>query len=423
MTPHASAARLRRPPELRYRHRMRRPRLAPLLSVLLGSACAGDDGGRESEGGSVSATTSASATSSDETDGTTTTDASGSATASGTTTDATTSTTSTGETTTDETDGTTTGDSDGGPSGALCDPIPSCDAPPPTLPGAPDPQDDNHRGRDMFYVDGEDQWVLAKFADGGILDTDYHGNLIHIFLLRGCEGEWEELGTAVASDDGQNPTVEGVEDTGGRIYFKIPDDKRLAPGRHRVHMIVDDDHSTADQYIDVIPKGAPFFISDVDGTLTTSENEEFFDLLTGDIPEMNPFANQAFQLLVSKGYRPMYLTARPEFLYKRTREFLAVHDFPHGIVHTTLSKTGALGSEAVTYKSGELAMLAGKGLKPIYVFGNTESDAEAYENGGIEPLDHRVFYKFTDAVYGGRTIQSYGDLLDEFEALPDLCDR
>jgi len=275
----------------------------------------------------------------------------------------------------------------------------------------------------MFYVEGEDQWVLAKFADGSVLDLDFHGDTVRIFLNRDCAGEWEELGSAIASDDGDNPTVEGVEDTGGRIYFKIPEDKKLAPGRHRVHMIVETDKSTADQYIDVVPMGAPIFVSDVDGTLTTSENEEFFDLLLGDTPDANAFAASAFTLLVSKGYWPMYMTARPEFLYKRTREFVEQRGFPHGIIHTTLSKSGALGGEAATYKTGELAMLAGKGLVPVYGFGNKESDATAYDNGDIQPLESRGFFKFDDAAHGGRTINSYGELLEEFDALPDLCDR
>ena len=38
-------------------------------------------------------------------------------------------------------------------------------------------------------------------------------------------------------------------------------------------MILVDDNSRADQYIDVVPPGAPMFVSDIDGTLTTSEFE------------------------------------------------------------------------------------------------------------------------------------------------------
>lgn len=406
--------------------------LSPLsaTALLLVAACSGDDAGRASATDATSLTSTATATATATTDPTTGTTSGGSGGESDSaTTTAGPSTDPTGSTTEDPTTGETTGETaettgGGAFPGALCDPIPDCDAvPPPKLSDDPTPTDNNHRGRDMFYVEGEDQWVLAKFADASVLDLDFHGDTVRIFLNRDCAGEWEEIGTAIASDDGDNPTVEGVEDTGGRIYFKIPEDQKLAPGRHRVHMIVETDNSTADQYIDVVPMGAPIFVSDVDGTLTTSENEEFFDLLLGDIPDANAFASSAFKVLVSKGYRPMYMTARPEFLYKRTREFVDKHGFPHGIIHTTLSKSGALGGEAAAYKTGELAMLEAKGLVPIYGFGNKESDAEAYDNGGIEPLDHRIFFQFNDAVYGGRTINSYGELLEEFDALPDLCGR
>jgi hypothetical protein len=400
-----------------------------LLLTLLAAGCAGDDSSSSSETDASTSLTSASATTTDAT-GVTDATTSGSASESSTTGDLTSTTTTTGGT--DSTDSTSTGaetdsttdDTTGGGAvpGALCDPIPSCDVPPPKLDGGATPTDNNHRGRDMFYVEGDEQWVLAKFADTGILDVDLKGETVQIFLLRGCEGEWEPLGSGVTTKDGIHPTIEGVDDTGGRLYFKIPADKALAPGRHRIHMIVESDKSTADQYIDVVPPGTPFFISDVDGTLTTYEEEEFWKLLTGSTPEINPFAAQAMQVLASKGYRPMYMTARPEFLYKRTREFVDVRGLPRGIIHTTLNKSGALGGEAVTYKTGELAMLAAKGLVPAYVFGNTDSDAEAYHNGGIQPLDHRVFFQFQDT-FGGRTIQSYGELLEEFNALPDLCGR
>jgi hypothetical protein len=55
------------------------------------------------------------------------------------------------------------------------------------------------------------------------------------------------------------------------------------------------------------------------------------------------------------------------------------------------------------------------------VFGNTDSDATAYDNAGIQPLDHRVFYQFDDP-FGGRRIESYYDLLPEFGALDPVCE-
>ncbi|MCY1070830.1 hypothetical protein OV090_39175 [Nannocystis sp. RBIL2] len=324
-------------------------------------------------------------------------------------------------TTTEEPTG-TTGGGDPVP-GALCEPIPKCDAAPPTIPGQGAPESDLSRGRDMFYVEGEQQWVLAKFTKWGFpADKDIEGGAVHLFLDRGCGGVWEELGVAITTVEGEHAPVQGVDDSGGRVYYKISQSDQLEPGRHRVHGVVEEFWNTVDIIIDVVPAGAPIFVSDVDGTLTTSENEEAWDFLLGDIPEANPFAAEALSLLASKGYRPMYLTARPEWLDRRTREFVALRGFPAGIIHTTLTYTGGMGDTAAAYKSGEFQLLKDKGLVPTWLFGNKDSDAEAFESTMI-PTDHRVLFQFTDAVYGARRIDSYQELLAEFEALPDLCDR
>lgn len=325
-----------------------------------------------------------------------------------------------GTTTTDPTE--TTGGAGPVP-GALCEPIPQCDAAPPTIPGQGVPESDLSRGRDMFYVEGEEQWVIAKFTKWGFpADKDIEGSAVHLFLDRGCAGEWEELGIAITTAEGEHAPVQGVDDSGGRVYYKISQSDELEPGRHRVHGVVEEFWNTVDIIIDVVPASAPIFVSDVDGTLTTSENEEAWDFLLGDIPEANPFAPEALSLLASKGYRPMYLTARPEWLDRRTREFVALRGFPAGIIHTTLTYTGGMGDTAAAYKSGEFQLLKDKGLVPTWLFGNKDSDAEAFESTMI-PTDHRVLFQFTDAVYGARRIESYQELLAEFEALPDLCDR
>jgi hypothetical protein len=323
-----------------------------------------------------------------------------------------------------------TGSGGSGGGAGTCDPAPACDLAPPD-PGAAIEWnhlessiattfgDPNHRGRDLFLNPGDSQWIIGKFAYGPT-DKDIHDEVVDVWLLRDCT-TWEMLGTALTSDDGDNPTVEGVDDTGGRIFFPIPEAKALGPGMHRVHLVVRGDLSTTDLFIEVVPAGTPVFVSDVDGTLTTSETEEYASLLTGAISPANPGAPEALQTLVDKGYRALYLTARPEWLVGRTREFLDVRGFPRGLVHTTLGLTGALGSDASGFKTDELAMLAAKGMVPEYAFGNTETDAAAYEAGGVDPLDHRVFFQFDDTVYGGRRIESYNDLLSEFEALPPVC--
>lgn len=339
-------------------------------------------------------------------------------------------------------DGNVQGDSGGGGDGAVdgstgdggsCSPYvpPKCDAPPPD-PGIKAGFRNtsssitaatgfaNHRGRDMFYLATDTQWVIGKFAYG-VFDDDIKDEDVDVWLLRDCGTKWEKLGTAVTSLDKQNPTVEGVSDSGGRIYFKIPTNKALGLGRHRLRLVVKGDLSATEMFIEVVPKNMPIFISDVDGTLTTSENAEFPALLTGNLPDAHPDAAAALRALASKGYRPYYVTARPEFLVGRTREFLDTNNFPPGLVHTTLTLTGATGSAAAAYKTGELTMIANRGLVPSWGFGNTDSDADAYHNGNIQPLDHRIFFQYTDTVHGGKRIESYTELIGPFTKLPNAC--
>lgn len=326
------------------------------------------------------------------------------------------------------------GTGSGGVAGALCEPPPACDAAPPD-PGEPIPWNrlssyliagagsPNHRGRDLYLTPDDPQWILGKFSYG-LTDKDLKGEQVDVYLLRGCSGAWEFLGsTSTTAEDSAHPEVEGVGDSGGRVFFEIPPAQRLGPGRHRVHLVVRGDLSSTELFIEVVPRGAPVFVSDVDGTLTGTETEEFTSLLVGRLPDVHPHAAAVFHRLVSKGYRPMYLTARPEWLVQRTRDFLDAYGFPPGIVHTTLGLTGATGRGAVEYKTAELAhLLDAKGIRPAWAFGNTATDAEAYDNAGIMPLTQRVFFRFDDQAHGGRRIDAYAELLAEIDALPSLCD-
>ncbi len=318
-------------------------------------------------------------------------------------------------------------DSTGG--AGVCEAPPACDAPPPppgplldwnhtesifvTNAGGP-----NHRGRDMFYLPDDEHWVLAKFAYA-VNDWDLSGEQIDLYLLRGCEGEWEALGSAITTFDDEHAEIEGVADSGGWVYFLLPEQLEL--GRHRIWAVVRGDGTSADVYIDVVEPNTPFFLTDVDGTLTTSETEEFAALLGGTLPMVNASAPEAMWALVDKGYHAFYLTARPEWLGARTREFIEARGLPPGLYHTTLSFTGATGSSAVDYKSNELDMLAARQLVPSWTFGNTSSDGDAYEHANVQPLTQRIFYQFDD-VHGGRRIDDYADLVPELEALDTVCD-
>ena len=310
-----------------------------------------------------------------------------------------------------------------------CGPIVACDAPPPD----PGPKRDwrhwtstgvvalgapNHRGRDQFYNPGDEQWILGKIAYG-LSDKDLSDEEVDLYVLRDCGTKWEKLGTTLTTT-GSHPTVEGVEDNGGRVYFPIPAAQALGLGLHRLHMVVAGDLSTTDLFVEVVAPGTPTFVSDIDGTLTPNDTEEWVTLLTGTVAEAIPDSAAALQLLADRGYHPYYLTARPEWLTGRSREFLAQRGYPRGLLHTAVSTTGAIGSTAATVKTADLAFLVQRGVKPIYAFGNAETDEEAYHNTGV-PADHVIMINFSSPAYGSRLIGSYAELLPEFSALPDLC--
>jgi hypothetical protein len=319
-----------------------------------------------------------------------------------------------------------------GAGGPDCPPPPLCDAPFPDFgperdfehtssdffasTGSP-----NHRGRDMFYNPGDAVWVMGKFTYG-ITDKDLKDEEVDVWLLRGCGDTWEKLATVRTTEEDEHPTTEGVDDSGGWVFYQLPQELALEPGRHRFELVVGGDLSHTSVFVDVVTPQTPLVVTDVDGTLTTSETEEFGALLTGDLPDANADSAAVLHALVGKGYRVFYLTARPEFLGQRTRDFLDQHGYPPGLVHTTLNTTGALGSAAHDFKLGELQAIGARGLMPAWAFGNTDSDASAFFEAGIQPNEHRVFFQYDDSAHGSRTIQAYAELLGEIDALPPVCE-
>lgn len=265
----------------------------------------------------------------------------------------------------------------------------------------------NHRARDLLVAPGEAQWLIAKLAYG-VVDKDLEREGVHVYVLRDC-ARWELLGRATTSDgDDESVEHEGVKDTGGRVFYEVPKERALGVGRHRFRVVVDGDRTSADGFVAVRDPASPVFVSDVDGTLTVKEFEEFTALLDGVLPPVHKDAAAALGKLARAGLLPIYVTARPEWLTTRTRELLDANGFPPGVVVTTSTTVGALGDAANRYKSATLARLKTHGFVPAWAFGNQPSDADAYEAAGV-PVAHRVFFQLDDP-HGGRRIERYGDL-------------
>ena len=117
-----------------------------------------------------------------------------------------------------------------------------------TLMGAP-----NHRLRDVIALPGQAAKMRARVTYGTV-DKDLEDENVDLYLQR-CP-EWQLAAT-------------GRSDNDGVVWFNLP--ANLAPGDYRVRAIVKGDGSTADGTLAVWPKGVQVVVSDVDGTLTTSD--------------------------------------------------------------------------------------------------------------------------------------------------------
>ncbi|MBI5517486.1 MAG: phosphatidylinositol transfer protein [Deltaproteobacteria bacterium] len=314
--------------------------------------------------------------------------------------------------------------------GASCPEPPRCDLEPPT-PSARTPWvhaltrvtvalgGPQHRGRDLLLREGDRQFALAKFAYG-FNDDDLQDEDVELFLLRGCRA-WERLGQVRTTNDGAHAPVEGVTDTGGQVFFELPPERRLGVGLHRIRFVVRGDQTVADQYVRVVPAGAQVAVTDVDGTLTESETAEWRVLFGGASPMVHPGAPEVLWALARRGYVIFYLTARPWWLTQRTHDWVRERALPPGIVHTTLTFTGATGNAARDFKVQELTALTARlGRPPAWAFGNMDSDVQAYSAAGVDPT-RAYYFMLSGDLRGGNRHEDYRRLVPLVSAAPLAC--
>jgi phosphoglycolate phosphatase-like HAD superfamily hydrolase len=278
----------------------------------------------------------------------------------------------------------------------------------------------HHRALDAIVREGAPTWVIAWFAYGAE-HAGLRGEDVDIYILDHCT-QWRRIGSAVTTREHEHAEIGGVPDIGGRVYFEIPASERLAVGMHRVLVVACGDRSSAEATIDVVGANTPVVVSDVDGTLTQSENAEIWsDLHVAEDPTAHPGAPDVLRALASRGYHIVYLTARPEWLTMRTHRWLDTHGFPPGVVRTSFSELGCVGASAQAFKTRSLAALAADlGHAPSCGFGNRPTDVAAYRTAGIE-AGHCYYYQLAGDLAGGHRVDDYRTLVATFEAFPPAC--
>jgi hypothetical protein len=95
--------------------------------------------------------------------------------------------------------------------------------------------------------------------------------------------------------------------------------------------------------------------------------------------------------------------------HPRPADPLSVNGFPDALLYTTTGIVVAFGDQATAFKCKLLKrVVTDRGYRPAYAFGNTASDAAAYESIDIQPVEHRMFFAFDDQAFGGRRCEQGG---------------
>ena len=252
----------------------------------------------------------------------------------------------------------------------------------------------NHRGQDVVVAVGEPQTLNAKLAYGPY-DKDLKHEDVEVFIQREppCSA-WESLGTVRTTKEGEIPSSKlGTWDDGGRAFVEIPPDKRLPEGRYPVVFRAVGDGSKARLFLYVLPPGSPVVIFDIDGTLTTGDDQLVQEVAAKVlehkyVPVMREGAPEVAKAWVDAGVQPIYLSGRPDLLKSETEKWLHDKGFPVGPLHLAdrLRET-VVGDDFVgTFKVAWLARLEAQAkVRIVAAYGNAHTDIVAYRKAGIDP--------------------------------------
>ncbi len=268
----------------------------------------------------------------------------------------------------------------------------------------------HHRGIDLITSAGAYAQPIRGEISYGFTDKALEDEEVDLFACRA--GEWRFIGSAITDDEGM-------------FELDLSGEERLPIGIRSLYASVVGDRSGAEFLALVAPEGTELVFSDVDGTLTSSENAYPESLVTGADVGANEGAAEALGALRDRRYYPVYMTARGRRFTEDTREWLAAQGFPRGPLRLAPSLVTLPGSATVAYKAGTLEDIAAEGLVPAIGIGNRASDAEAYAQAGL--ASDRIFIEATEyasedqpLIDGGECVgfESYVDLLPAFESMP-----
>ena len=262
----------------------------------------------------------------------------------------------------------------------------------------------NHGGEDIITPPGSPMSARARFTYGTTA-TALDAEPVAVWI-DDCTG-WHSLGT--------HDTAAGNLD--------VPLDVTLAPGIYEARFEVRGDASTTVAYLYVLPTGSHLAVTDIDGTLTTSDTELFVQILLNSyVPAKYPSAPELTQTHAAKHHVMVYITGRPTWTAIATRGWLADQGFAPGPLHLTTTAGESLPSNTGVgdYKKAWLMSLTAKGYVLDLAYGNATTDIYAYEGAGI--ADDRQWIIGTNGGMNGThaVADSWATRVGEVQAMPTV---
>lgn len=202
----------------------------------------------------------------------------------------------------------------------------------------------------------------------GLNATPLPGEFVSLWFYDVMGAKWQTLGRTQTDADG---------------YYDLPMTGFKAPLDAPVYAVLEADGSCGEHYDYLMPSGTKFVVTDIDGTMTFSDDELFKQIDDGTyVPLQNQSADALMNKWATKGYQVVYLTARPHLFRAETRRWLADLGFPAGPVITANSLV--FGDSAREYKGAWVKRMTNDfGWDVVAAYGNAESDIQAYEDAGI----------------------------------------
>ncbi|XP_051279756.1 membrane-associated phosphatidylinositol transfer protein 2 isoform X4 [Dicentrarchus labrax] len=221
----------------------------------------------------------------------------------------------------------------------------------------------NHRVNDAVFTEDSQQVMTGRFMYGPLDMVTLAGEKVDLHIMtQPPSGEWVYFSTEVTNSS-------------GRVSFVIPEDKRLGIGVYPVKMVVRGDHTFADSYLTVIPRGTEFVVFSIDGSFAASVS------IMGSDPKVRAGAVDVVRHWQDLGFLIIYVTGRPDMQKQRVVAWLSQHNFPHGIV----SFCDGLVHDPLRHKANFLKSLTEAHLKIFAGYGSTK-DISVYTAIGLPPL-------------------------------------